>query len=213
MRPTSARSRSVLSLVLLLAGGLLSGCVSKGTPVTRFYVLSPLGSAVAPLSEANRSDPLSVEIVPLRLPQYLNRPQIVTRAGGNELELAEFHQWGGNLAKNMTRVLARNLAQLLATPDIAIFPSRPPAPADVRIEVEVLQFERASDGRVHFSAQWRLQKGRDRAPLLARITDLVSPAVDTATGLDDTVAAMSALLGELSRIIARAAVEAVRVPG
>jgi uncharacterized lipoprotein YmbA len=164
---------------------------------------------MAPLGEAKSSEPLSVEIAPLRLPQYLNRPQIVTRTGGNELELAEFHQWGGNLAKNMTRVLARNLAQLLATPDIAIFPNRPPAPDGVRIEVEVLQFERAPDDRVHFSAQWRLLKGRDRAPLLTRITDLVSPAVDTTIGLDETVAAMSALLGELSDIIARAALEAV----
>ena len=209
MRSTSARSRSVLSLVLLMVGSLLSGCITKDTPVTRFYVLTPLDPAVAQVSEAKGGDSLSVEIVPLRLPQYLNRPQIVTRTGGNELELAEFHQWGGNLAKNMTRVLARNLAQLLATPDIAIFPNRPSVPADVRIEIEVLQFERAADGRVHFSAQWRLLKGADRAPLSARITDLVSPTVDTAMGLDDTVAAMSALLGELSGIIARAAVEAV----
>ena len=73
----------------------------------------------------------------------------------------------------------------------------------------MLQFERASDGRVHFSAQWRLLKGRDRAPLVSRITDLVSPTVDTTTGLDETVAAMSSLLGELSRIIARAALEAL----
>ena len=55
---------------------------------------------------------VAVVVASVRLPQYLERPQIVTRSGDNRLQLAEFDQWGGNLYQDMTRVLAQNLARL-----------------------------------------------------------------------------------------------------
>ena len=120
-------------LVFLLVGGLLSSCVKSSTPVTRFYVLNPINSDTSLVSESERKGLLSVEVASLRLPQYLERPQIVTRSGGNRLELAEYHQWGGNLRKNMMRVIAKNLSQLLGTPNIAISPHRSPKPSDFHI--------------------------------------------------------------------------------
>jgi uncharacterized lipoprotein YmbA len=63
---------------------------------------------------------------------------------------------------------------------------------------------------VLLSAQWRLRAGADGAPRLARISELVSEPLDAAAGMDATVAAMSALLGELSREIARAVAEQAR---
>ena len=194
-------------LVFLLAGSFLSGCITTSHPVTRFYVLNPLDPGVSLVSDADRKGALSVEVAWLRLPQYLEKPQIVTRSSGNRLELAEYRQWGGTLRKNMMRVLAQNLSQLLATPNIAISPHRPPAPPDFRVELEVMQFERGSDGQVRLSVQWRLSRGKDRKPLETRITDLTSPVAHTGTDIEHTVSAMSMLLGELSRIIGRAILE------
>ena len=190
-------------LVFLLAGGLLSGCVKSSTPVTRFYVLNPINSDTSLVSESERKGLLSVEVASLRLPQYLERPQIVTRSGGNRLELAEYNQWGGNLRKNMMRVIAKNLSQLLSTPNIAISPHRPPKPSDFYIELEVMKFERDSEGQVRFSTQWRLSRGRDRKSLATQITNLISPTVHSMSDFDQTVSAMSALVGELSQIIAQ----------
>jgi hypothetical protein len=197
-----------LAMCLLLA--LLAGCATGGAPATRFYVLSALPAGTPALAGVRREPPVAVAIAALRLPQYLERPQIVTRSAHNELALEEFHQWGGNLAKNMTSVLARNLALLLDTAEITVFSRRPPAPADVRVEIDVLQFERAPERRVLLSAQWRIRAGADGAPRLARISDVGSEPLDAAAGMDATVAAMSALLGELSGIIARAVAEQAR---
>lgn len=191
-------------LVLALAGALLSGCGLSKTPVTRFYVLNPLDPGLCLDSDTDRKDPLSIEVASLRLPQYLERPQIVTRSSENQLELAEFHQWGGNLRKDMMRVLAKNLSQLLATPYISISPPPPPASPDFRVEVEVMKFERDPDGKVRLSAQWRLSSGKDRKPLTTQITDLASPTVQTGPGLEHTVSAMSMLSGELSQMIGQA---------
>lgn len=204
MHVSKALSTPALALLLL------AGCATGDAPTTRFYVLGTLPGDSAPLSDARRDPPIAVDIATLRLPQYLERPQIVTRSARNELALAEFHQWGGNLAKNMTRVLARNLSLLLGTAEITVFSRRPPAPADVRVDIDVLQFERGPDRRVLLSAQWRLRSGADGAPRLARISELTSEAIEADAGMEATVEAMSRLLGELSIVIARAATEQLR---
>ena len=103
----------------------------------------------------------------------------------------------------MMRVLAKNFSQLLGTTHIAISPHRPPTPSDFRVELEVMQFERDSDGKVRLSTQWRLSRGKDRKPLAIQITDLTSPAIHTGTDFEQTVSAMSSLMGELSQIIGR----------
>jgi len=193
-------------LVIALVSGLVFGCTAAKSS-TRFYVLSPMGEGAGLVSEGEGPGALSVEVMSVHLPQYLERPQIVTRSGENRLELAEYRQWGGNLRKNMTRVLAKNLALLLHTPRIAMSPYHPPDPPDFRVELEVMSFERGPDLRVRLSAQWRLSGGKDGRPLVTRISELASPAIEPGPGLDSTIAAMSSLLGDLSRIIGQAIVE------
>ena len=197
-------SRIRLFVVFILVVGFLSACITTNTPTTRFYILNPLSPGADMVSETNRKGPLSVEVASLRLPQYLERPQIVTRSGDNRLELAEFNQWGGNLRKNMIRVFAKNLSLLLATPNISISPHRPPAPSDFRVELEIMKFEKDPDGLVRLSVQWRLSRGKDQKPLTTNMTDLTSQEVHTGPDFEHTVSAMSGLLGELSRIIGRA---------
>ncbi len=192
-----------LFLAFMLAGSFLPGCMTTTTSATKFYVLNPLASSASLMSETDHKGLLSLEVVSLRLPQYLERPQIVTRSSGNQLELAEFHQWGGNLRKNMMRVLAKNLSQILGTPNIAISPYRPPTPPDFRIELEVMKFERDHDGQVRLSTQWRLSRGKNQSTLATQITDLTSPTVHTGPDYEHTVSAMSALIGELSQIISQ----------
>ena len=198
-----------LVFVFVLAGGFLIGCVTKTTPTTRFYVLNPMTPGAGLANDSGMKGELSVEVASLRLPQYLERPQIVTRSSGNRLELAEFHQWGGNLRKNMMRVLAKNFSQILATPNIAISPHRPSIPPDFLVELEVMQFERDSHGQVRLSTQWRLSCGKDRMPLATHMTDLSIAMVPAGPDFEQTVSAMSTLLGELSQIISREIVKNV----
>ncbi|MBW1796883.1 MAG: membrane integrity-associated transporter subunit PqiC [Deltaproteobacteria bacterium] len=204
---TFLRIRMVLAF--LLAGSLLSGCITTSHPATRFYVLNSLDPGVSLVSKTDRKCALSVEVASLRLPQYLERPQIVTRSSRNRLELAEYRQWGGNLRKNMMRVLAQNLSRLLDTPNIAIYPHRPPVHPDFRVELEVMQFEGGADGQVRLSAQWRLLRGKDLKPLVTRITDLASPVSQKGGDFEHTVSAMSKLFGELSQIIGSTILEHV----
>ncbi|MFH2091810.1 MAG: PqiC family protein [Pseudomonadota bacterium] len=187
-------------LIFTLAGCFLLGCIATTPAVsTRFYVLTPVDPAAPSMREPDQAFPLSIQIAALRLPQYLEKPQIVTRSGSNQLELAEYHQWGGNLRKNMIHVLAQNFSQLLATADICMAPFQPASPPVFIIELEVMQFEADAGGKARLWAQWRLFRGTDKKNLTTRITRLVS-AVGT-LDYEHRVSAMSGLLAQLSRII------------
>ena len=195
-------------LVVILTGSFLSGCLGTNpvTP-TRFYVLTPAQYETSLVSktvgEDSQAPKISLEITALRLPQYLEKPQIVTRTSENRLELAEYHQWGGDLRKNMNRVFARNMSALLSSPHVAVAPFRRSTSPDFRVEVDVMQFEADSFGQVRFSAQWRLFRGRSGEPLATRISDLTSPEAKTSGDVGQTVAAMGELFGEFCVIMAQ----------
>ncbi|RMH52665.1 MAG: membrane integrity-associated transporter subunit PqiC [Zetaproteobacteria bacterium] len=180
-----------LPLILLL---LLSAC---GSTPTHYFVLTP--DATHPAAGAMPG--LSLEINMLRLPKYLDRPQIVSHSSNNELVLAEHAQWGGKLRDNMMRLLARNLGDALGTTQIAIAPYRPSEPAMVRVMVEVLRFERMADGVVQLDAQWRLIDGRSGRTLVARISRL--HGAGKVDGWEETTRSMSRVFGRFSREIAR----------
>ncbi len=199
-------SRDPLTRVFVLLAGVLSlaGCLSKESPPTRYYVLEAMPATTAPLVTPGAARPLAVDLATLRLPRYLDRPQIVTRVQAGRLELDEYHQWGDNLAKNIQRVLARNLSLLLASSDVTAFTRRPSGPLDARVDIEIAQFERGPDGRVQLSAQWWLRPRDDAGRAMAYTTDLASAPLAATDGMDATVAAMSELLGRFSSVIATA---------
>ncbi|NKC15153.1 MAG: hypothetical protein GKR94_24065 [Gammaproteobacteria bacterium] len=187
---------------------LVAGCAANimQTKETRFYVLATLPQDTEALPGVRTSPALVLDLAALTLPQYLERPQIVTRIERNRLVLAEFDNWGGSLEKNMLRVLASNLSMLLATPDIHMATRRTPAKVDARVEIEVIQFERGPDRRAVLMAQWRLlEAGRERKTIVSKVTSLQSPPM-AAPSMTATVAAMSDLAGELSVLIARAVI-------
>jgi uncharacterized lipoprotein YmbA len=176
---------------------LAAGCASA--PPVRFYVVTPLA---VPAPAARAPGP-GVVVATVRLPEYLERPQLVTRSGDNRLQIEEFDQWGGNLARDLTRVMAENLSLLLGSDAVVAAPHTQRSRPDYRVEIEVLRFERAGDARVHLAAKWRLLRGADGTPLASPTTVLASEPLAEASA-ELTVAAMSGVYGELSRAIAQA---------
>ena len=93
-----------LALATIAAGLLFAGCAA--TTPTRFYTLSSL---VAAPGEASQGLPhLAIGVGPVTLPEYLNRPQIVTRVGSNRIALADFESWAEPLDGLFARILTEN---------------------------------------------------------------------------------------------------------
>ena len=194
-----ARPLALAVLASLAAGLALAGC-TQSQP-TRFYTLSGLASASDETLPAPASD-LTVGVGPVTLPAYLDRPQLVTRAGSNRMELADFDSWAEPLDGLFARVLADNLALLLGTDDVLLLPQRRPTPLDYQVEVEVTRFDVDAGGNANLDARWWVY-GRGGERLLQSGRSTITEAAqagDYAAG----AAALSRALGAMSTEIAEA---------
>ena len=201
MKNTPGRWMGLL-LVVLVCVLLPAGCVR--TQQVRYYQLSAQEAAPnTPASaEAGR---MVIGIGPVRLPEYLDRPQLVTRLTPNRLQLADSHRWAEPLSENIPRVLGENLTALLGTDRILLHPWPSSSTADYQLLIEVLHFENESDGSARLVARWSV-KGKDGGVVLSeRRSSHLVPA--TSQGQEGEVAALNGALGSFSREIAQALTE------
>jgi hypothetical protein len=184
------------------------------TPPTRFYVLNAIADQAATVPGKGPA----IGIGPITLPQYLNRPEIVTRISGNQLAVAEFDQWGGDLNDNLARTLAANLSSLLQTDRVFLFPWKDEAQVDYQVTIDVANFEQDVDGSSVLTAYWSIVDPRSSKTKLIRrssyrdTSNIAAPG--TAENIGDqgsgarpygaVVAAMSRNIETLSRDIANA---------
>ena len=169
---------------------------------SHFYLLRALAPASdSGLSQARPSS-LSLGLGPITFPQYLDRPQIVTKASAHEVELAEFHKWAEPLSENTSHVLAENLSALLSTDRIVQYPWKRSEPLDYQLSLEVIQFDGTKSQEAVLKVRWTLV-GEDGETLLVKKTSHFTEPVG---GLDyeDFVQAMSRTLDSLSQEIADA---------
>lgn len=194
-----------LALPVMVLGAclaLIGGCGSSPTP--KFYVLSPL-----PRQVVGTEEDLAVGVGPLELPDYLDRPQIVTRSGRNELNLAEFDRWGEPLRENTAQVLAENLAALLPSKKVSVFPWKRSAQVQYQLVAKITRFDRGEGGEAVLAVRWAVL-GADGKDLLSRESRYAeSPAGD---GYAATVAAMERALAQFSREAAGAIIGLKDVP-
>lgn len=191
--------RSVFTLGLLAV--ILAGCASS--PSSKFYQLNPLQNSASITRDAFPEQNLIIAIGPVRMPDYLDRPQIVTRTGKNELEISEFHRWAGSLERDVTRVLVEDISGLLPADRFSIVRWTPypesQVPASYRVEVLVDRFEGTLGDSVLLKAQWEVFS-QNRSLLLKR-ESLIREQINGGS-YDALVAAMSSALERLSRDIA-----------
>ena len=94
---------------LMLIGGtmLLSACAT--TPATRFHTLN---AEATKITRENTDKPVIIGIAPVEVAPYLERSQIITRAGQTRLKLAEYDRWAEPNESTITSVPAANLSRL-----------------------------------------------------------------------------------------------------
>jgi len=184
---------SALGLVLVFA---LLGCATA--PPTRFYALS--AEPVAAIKPSKAAPGLVLAVGPVDLPEYLRRPQIVTRPGENRLEVSEFDRWGGALEEEITRVVTQQLGATLGTTRVYSYPSRIMPDIDLRIPVNVRTFDGTLGGEAVLDAAWSIIDER-RARVLDTRQSVYRVPVN-GTGYAAYAVAMSACLAQLSRDIA-----------
>ena len=190
--------RYVVTLIVLVGSVVvLWGC--GATQPSRFYVLSALPEAETQGS-ARKSGPV-IGVGPVEIAGYLDRPQIVTRASRNQLDLGEFDKWAEPLGENIARVVGENLSIMLGTDRVLVYPYGA-TPVQYQVEMQVTRFDGNPSGDVLLVVHWRVFGADDRQVLVSRKSRLTAPA--NRFDYEELVAAMSQNLAELSREITSA---------
>ena len=196
-----ARGVNLSAVRALLVSATIASC-SVLTPrpdPSRFFVLAPLPDAASP-STGNHVSSLGVG--PILLPRYLDRPEIVTRVGPNEVRPAVFDYWAGSLSHQFESVLTQNLQTLVHPDRVQAFPWYAGAAPELVVEVDVQRFEPSSDGRAELAARWRVRKGSALGTLRAGESSFTRPL--NSQDPQAAAVALSSLLDDFSRELAEA---------
>jgi len=192
----AAPRHALLPILLCLACALLTGCAR--TQPAQYYLLGGSAGAVTEAPASARR----IGLGPVRLPDYLDRPQIVSWASPTRLHLSNAHRWAEALDKTFARTLLADLAEALPDAQLVAWPWRASQAPALQVTVDVQRFERAADGVFMLDARWAVQRGpADAAPVL-RATSARVPVTGAADDYDALVAAASAAVLDLARDIA-----------
>ncbi len=186
---------------------LLSGCLGTSPPA-RFYTMTSGEHSLG--SEVTMSGKL-IQVGPVEIPSYLDRPQIITRTGQNELVHAEFDRWAGSLSEEITGLLVYELNRCLTAEGFVVVPWRLSLNTDqrlaYRIPIRVIRFEGTPGKDVVLSAIWDMVvKNEDNEKSLLAVRSAISADI-TEKSYESLVSAMAKAVEKLGSEIAVKVIE------
>ncbi len=154
------------------------GCLSvPHSPVPKFYRLYSTGGL-----EENKLLDIAPKIIvgigPVEIPEYQNRPQMVTRDNHGMLTFAQFERWGEPLDSGVERLILENLMMIFPQTEFQVFPCNFSIPLDYQVIVNVVQLESQLDKEMLFTAQWTIIDSKTKEMLLTKrfqIRQVINP--------------------------------------
>ncbi len=188
------------TIILCLLPVMFAGCASS--PPARFYLLSPISNGAEDQYFAGTPSCFNIGVGPVRLPEYANRPQIVTRTSQTELSRAQFDLWAEPLPDTFSRVIAKNLTRLVCTNRIYIFPWDATVKPDYLVRANVMEMKGSLDDKAYLEIQWSIWGVMEGRELFQKRSTYSETVIDgTYEGLVQTY---SNMIGQLSHDIAKA---------
>jgi uncharacterized lipoprotein YmbA len=188
-----------LVVCLALALPLATACSflkARPDPTQYFVLTSP--EPKAPVTPT----PVVLGVDQIELPEYLMRPELLTRSASNQISVAEYERWGEPLKDGVARTLRRDLENELGVGHVVAAPFEPASRPPLIVDVQVRRFERVVDEGAVLEATWTIRDGKSGTTLVTRDSRQRQP-VASKDGRA-TVAALSGTLAALAGEIAAA---------
>lgn len=189
--------------VLLPVAASTTGCLGR-SPQVRHFMLG-----VEDVAAAERGAPdVSVLVGPVRLPAYLERPELARLGENGEIELDGGHRWLGAFEENCLRAVSLGVAKRLGSSRVVAHPSKAPFPIEYVVRLHVDDLIAEAGGALRVRIRWALvgPEGRGTGPL-ARLFVFEERRSGIGGSPEARVRAHEAVLGELAARIAAAIVE------
>jgi len=192
----------LLGLGLLVS---LAACTSLLAPVpdrTSYYILTPVAAGPTPPALGTG---LTIGLGEIHLPDYLDRREMVTRVDANRLNIAANDLWAEPLNAAVRSVLNENLAQLLGRVRMVNYPWYSSTHVDYAVAINASNFQCDTRGQCLLDAQWNISNQAGQMVRQGHSALTVAADSDAASA---QAAALSQALGQMSRQIADALVQA-----
>jgi len=178
---------AIVSLVLL------AGCSAKSS----FYQLHPKAKESAGAKTRQKS--VVIGIAEVEVPEYLDKPEIVTRLSAGRVSVHQDERWAGSFPENLQSVLRQNLGSMLPRYTFLSSPWEEPVSDNYRIYLSIDRFDGDAAGLVTLEGRWSLV---DRNASKVLYSETIHDTLQGGTSLDAIVDTQSRLLYSLSRRIA-----------
>lgn len=182
-------------VTIILFSFVLGGCLSiSNSPVPRFYSLRAI-DYTEEIKKFDISSKVIIGIGPVEIPEYQNRPQIVTQDKNGMLVFAQFERWGESLDTGLARLILENLTLMLPQAEFQIFPCDFTIPLDYQVLVNVVQLESQLDKELSLVAQWTIIDSKTKTMLITKRSEFhqeINP--HTYSGLTQALSRAGALL-------------------
>ena len=175
---------------------LLAACGSS--PKTEFYVLNADLGSVA--QSANLSSGPAVGVWQVKLPDLLDRSEIVTRDNPFKISMADFSWWAGNLSENMTLLIVAQLSQHLQSNRVVTSPWPSYRKNDYQVITRIERFDGELGGEVVLRGLWSLLDGDGTKELNRQVFEFKTNTADLT--YQQMAEAMSRLTVQLAQQLA-----------
>jgi len=139
--------RIVGTAAAALGLAVLAGCSSA--PVQYYTLTSPAPAEAAAVPRAA----FLIDVLPVGLPEMLDRPQLVVRQGDAGVAVLDRQRWASPLGDELQAALSAQLAAQLGAPDASGLPRQPGA-AVWRIKVEVRRLDAWPGRQLQLDSDW-----------------------------------------------------------
>ena len=194
--------KSCLSLGLVCLALASSGCISiPNSPTPRFYALSALDESQSS-KKVNMASGVIIGIGPVKIPEYQDRPQMVTLSKEKMIQLAQFDRWGESLDLGVARLIREDLTGMLPKATLTLYPWNPSMAVKYQVVVEVVQLDSHLDGDMFLVAQWMIIDVQNSKVVIIKRSAFRQPIIpQNYSGLAQT---LSGACASLSKQIAEA---------
>jgi uncharacterized protein len=137
-----------LSLLMIFVG-VVTGCAASRQE--HFYTLLSTAVSTPPIA----SDSIAI-IEPMRVPDIVDRPQLVISRDNNEVLILEEQRWAAPLKAEIARVIA-NRIEAATGKHVVVYPDVAARPPRYKIDLTIERFESRFGAQALVEAHWRLK--------------------------------------------------------
>ncbi|MDD5633582.1 MAG: PqiC family protein [Methylococcales bacterium] len=172
----AVKSLSFFAWGMVVLTLFFSGCMSNSGPV-QFYMLNADSGFDNTVRVPSASQGAVIGLGPIRIPEYLNRPQMIVAITDNQYRLFEDHRWAERLDQNISLALFKALPRQIGTDRIVRFPWSQRQVIDYQVSIDILEFNVDASGQSRLIAQWSIKR-KDK-PAIDRRSSYQFPASTT----------------------------------